>query len=257
MADDGTEFPAGSLIVLAGRNLDHPKIDAEMRKLATGFDVDIHRMSTGRVKQGMDLASTRNFPIKQPKVALLVEPPFSVYTSGQIYFLFDWETELPGDRVRTSTLMQTAIPKFGSRYGLADLNDSDVLILPEGRNLSALFGQDQQRMLRTWLSGGGTIVAIGSSAEFFTNSSGFLKEQEVSKPDNDLNKDAAAALKFDERTDFYGKQRIPGSALNASVDVTHPLAFGVKSEVYTLKLPDAYSPISYFLVMFLVVIIII
>jgi hypothetical protein len=235
IADDGTEFPAGSLIVLAGRNLDHQNIDADMRELATGNDIDIHQMSTGRVKEGMDLANTRNFPVKQPKVALLVEPPFSVYTSGQIYFLFDWETELPVDRIRASTLLQTAIPKFGSRYGLADLNDYDVLILPEGRNLSAVFGKDQQAMLRTWLSGGGTIVAVGSSAEFFTKSSGFLKEQEVSKPDSDLDKDAAASLNFDQRTDFFGKQRIPGSALNATVDVTHPLAFGVKSEVYTLK----------------------
>jgi hypothetical protein len=235
MTDDGTEFPAGSLIVLAGRNLEHQNIDADMRKLATGFDVDVHRMTTGRVKEGMDLANTRNFPVKQPKVALLVEPPFNVYTSGQIYFLFDWETELPVDRIRASTLMQTSIPKFGSRYGLADLNDYDVLILPEGRNLNAVFGKDQQAMLRTWLSGGGTIVAMGSSAEFFTKSSGFLKEQEVSKPDGDLNKDAAASLNFDQRTDFFGKQRIPGSALNATVDVTHPLAFGVKSEVYTLK----------------------
>ncbi|WP_020567290.1 M14 family zinc carboxypeptidase [Neolewinella persica] len=235
MADDGTEFPAGSLIVLAGRNLEHQSIDADMRKLAAGFDVDIHRMSTGRVKEGMDLANTGNFPIKQPKVALLVEPPFNVYTSGQIYFLFDWETELPVDRIRVSTLMQTAIPKFGSRYGLADLNDYDVLILPEGRNLSAVFGQSEQSMLRTWLSGGGTIVAIGSSAEFFTSSSGFVKEQEISKPDSDLNKEDAAALNFDERTDFFGKQRIPGSALNATVDVTHPLAYGVKTEVYTLK----------------------
>lgn len=233
--DDGTEFPAGSLIVLAGRNLEHENMDEDMRKLAAGFDIDIHRMSTGRVKKGMDLASTRNFPVKQPRVALLVEPPFDVYTSGQIYFLFDWETELPVDRIRASTLMQTAIPKFGSRYGLADLNDYDVLILPEGRNLSAVFGQEEQGMLRTWLSGGGTIVALGSSAEFFTASSGFLKEQEVSRPDRDQDKSAAAVLKFDQRTDFYGKQRIPGAALNATVDITHPLAFGVKPEVYTLK----------------------
>ena len=243
-ADDGTEFPAGSLIVLTGRNPDKTDADVDMRKLAQGFDVDVHRLTTGRMKEGMDLASTRNFPVKQPRVALLVEPPFSVYTSGQVYFLFDWETELPVDRVRASTLMQTAIPKFGSRYGLADLNDYDVLILPEANNLSALFGQAEQGKLRDWLSAGGTIVAIGSSAEFFTKGSGFQTPQEISKPkDND--ELAAASLKFDERTDFYGKKRIPGSALNATIDISHPLAFGVKPEVYTLKfgnkalVPDA------------------
>ncbi len=244
MADDGTKFPAGSLIILSGRNPDKSGIEADMLKLAQGFEVDIHRLATGRMKEGMDLASTRNFPVEQPKVALLVEPPFNVYTSGQVYFLFDWETELPVERIRASTLMQTAIPKFGSRYGLADLNDYDVLILPDANNLGALFGQSEQGKLRDWLSAGGTIVAIGSSAEFFTKGSGFQTPQEISKP-KESDKVAAAALNFDERTDFYGKKRIPGSALNATIDVSHPLAFGVKSEVYTLKfgnkalLPDA------------------
>jgi len=243
-ADDGTEFPAGSLIVLTGRNPDKTDADVDMRKLAQGFDVDVHRLTTGRMKEGMDLASTRNFPVKQPRVALLVEPPFSVYTSGQVYFLFDWETELPVDRVRASTLMQTAIPKFGSRYGLADLNDYDVLILPEANNLSALFGQAEQGKLRDWLSAGGTIVAIGSSAEFFTKGSGFQTPQEISKPkDND--ELAAASLKFDERTDFYGKKRIPGSALNATIDISHPLAFGVKPEVYTLKFGNKFCLLRY------------
>lgn len=244
MADDGTKFPAGSIIVLAGRNPGKTEIDADMRQLAQGFDVDVHRLATGRMREGMDLASTRNFPVKQPRVALLVEPPFNVYTSGQIYFLFDWETELPVDRIRASTLIQTAIPKFGSRYGLADLNDYDVLILPEANNLGGLFGQAEQGKLRDWLSAGGTIVAIGASAEFFTKGSGFQTPQEISKPKEE-DKAAAAALNFDERTDYFGKKRIPGSALNASVDITHPLAFGVKSQVYTLKfganalVPDA------------------
>jgi hypothetical protein len=234
--DDGTEFAAGSLIILAGRQEDKPDMDVFMGKLANDCSIDVHRFETGRMATGQDLANTRNFPVKQPKVALLVEPPFDVYTSGQIYFLFDWETELPVDRIRASTLLQTAIPKFGSRYGLADLADYDVLILPEANDLAAVFGKEEQRQLREWLSAGGTLVAIGSSAEFFTKESGFLNPQEVSKPEaTDEDKAAAAALNYDERTDYYGKQRIPGAALNATVDVSHPLAWGVKSEVFTLK----------------------
>ena len=233
--DDGAEFAAGSLIVLAGRNPDKAEdIEAFMSRLVADCVVDVHRLTTGRMATGQDLASTRNFPVKQPKVALLVEPPFNTYTSGQVYFLFDWETELPVDRLRASALRQTAIPKFGSRYGLADLNDYDVLILPEANKLSSVFGQDEQRQLRAWLNDGGTLVTIGASAEFFTKESGFLKKLEISEPEN-TTKDAAAALDYDERTAFYGKQRIPGAALNATVDVSHPLAWGVKPNVYTLK----------------------
>ncbi len=235
-ADDGTAFAAGSLIVLSGRNdaKNDQETDAMMTTLAEDLSIDIHRFTTGRMKDGMDLASTRNFPVKQPKVALLIEPPFNVYTAGQLYFLFDYETELPMDRIRISTLEQTDIPRFGSRYGYTDLNDYDVVILPEARNLGAVFGEKGQAKLRDWIRGGGTLVAIGSSASFFTESSGFLKSQEVITPpaDTSSKKDVLA---YADRTDYFGKQRIPGAALNSTLDITHPLAFGLKPEVYTLK----------------------
>ncbi|WP_273445653.1 M14 family zinc carboxypeptidase [Neolewinella agarilytica] len=235
VADDGSEFGAGSLIVLAGRNLERERsIETEMRQLAAAEKVNIHRFLTGRMKDGNDLASTRNFPVKPPRVAMLVEPPFNVYTSGQVYFLFDWETELPVERIRASTLSQTDIPKFGSRYGMADLNDYDVLILPDARNLEKVFGQSGQAELKRWLTNGGTLVSIGSSAEFFTKRSGFLKQQEIVSPDRDTSQESKQ-LSYSERTDYFGKQRIPGSALNATIDVSHPLAFGMKPEVYTLK----------------------
>ena len=235
-SDDGTAFDAGSLIVLSGRNdtKNDRETDAMMTSLAKELSIDIHRFTTGRMKDGMDLASTRNFPVKEPKVAMLVEPPFNVYTSGQIYFLFDFETELPVDRIRISTLEQTDLPRFGSRYGYTDLNDYDVVILPDARNLGKVFGENGQKKLQAWLQGGGTLIAVGTSAEFFTKESEFMKSQEVLKPaeDTSATKDVLA---FGDRTDYFGKQRIPGAALNATLDVTHPLAFGLKPEVYTLK----------------------
>lgn len=234
-ADDGTAFAPGSLVVLAGRNLEKGgSLDGTMTLLARKYGVKVHRFTSGRMASGNDLASTRNFPVKMPRVALLVEPPFNTYTSGQLYFLFDQETQLPVERIRASIMSQTDIPKFGTRYGTADLNDYDVLVLPNAGNLSAVFGKEGQAALKRWLSAGGTLVAIGSSAEWFTDRSGFLKEQKLDRPDRDTS-EKAVSLAFNERTDYFGKQRIPGSALHASVDVSHPLAFGVKDDVYTLK----------------------
>jgi hypothetical protein len=234
-ADDGTEFSAGSLIILSGRN-DKNDVDTDvfMTSLAKDQEVNVHRFTTGRMTSGMDLASTRNFPIKQPKVALLVEPPFNTYTSGQLYFLFDYETELPVDRIRVSSLEQTDIPRFGARYGYTDLNDYDVVILPEARKLGEVFGQAGQSKLRSWLNAGGTLIAMGSSAEFFTKGSGFLKQQSLVKPGKDTSQEVKN-LDYADRTDYFGKQRIPGSALHSTIDISHPLAFGVKPNVYTLK----------------------
>ncbi|MCP9235118.1 M14 family metallopeptidase [Lewinella sp. JB7] len=232
--DEGEVFSAGSLIVLRGRNLEH---ESELSELMTTLSDDlglrIARFSTGRMREGNDLASTRNFPVDQPRVALLVDQPFDTYTSGQIYFLFDWETRLPVSRIRTSQLRQTAVPKFGSRYGYADLSDYDVLILPDADQLEDVFGKEELATLRQWISGGGTLVTVGSSAEFFTEASKF-NDQRLKSPGKDTTT-AAAYLSFADRTAYYGKQNIPGTALHARLDTTHPLAFGLKPQVYTLK----------------------
>jgi hypothetical protein len=47
--------------------------------------------------------------------------------------------------------------------------------------------------------------------------------------------EAAKYLAFEDREDYYGKKRIPGTALNGHIDHSHPLGFGVDPMVYTLK----------------------
>jgi hypothetical protein len=51
--------------------------------------------------------------------------------------------------------------------------------------------------------------------------------------------ETAKYLSYDQEEDYYGKKRIPGTALKAKIDVTHPLAFGMKKDLYTLKFGNA------------------
>ena len=237
-ADDGTTYGAGSLVILRGRNLEHAaELPELMQTIADDYGLRVARFASGRMRSGHDLASTRNFPVKEPRVALMVDEPFSSYTGGQIYWLFDWETRLPVTRIRTSVLRQTAVAKFGFRYGYADLNDYDVLILPDAANLQAVFGKEERATLRDWVAAGGTLITVGSSAEFFTAESEFT-DQVLLSPARDTTA-AAAALTYAERTDYYGKQNVPGTALRATLDVTHPLAFGMQPQVYSLKFGTA------------------
>ncbi len=236
----GQRFSPGSLIVLLGRNWEHQKTwHEDMAEIADATAVTIVGLETGRMDAGNDLASRKSHPLKPVKAAMLVEQPFSTYTCGQIYYLFDQETQLPVDRVRTSMLEQTAIPKLGSRYGYADLKDYDVLILPGGgRHLSKLFGEEQLKALEQWLREGGTLVATESASSFFTDGKvPFAKAKTIKTPKD--SSEQVKYLNYAERTDYFGKKRIPGSALHAEVDVTHPLAFGVEESLYSLSFKGA------------------
>ncbi|WP_420315963.1 M14 family zinc carboxypeptidase [Ekhidna sp.] len=235
-SDGNYQFPAGSLIILKGRNREKSKtIDEDIMKIALASGVKIVGFNSGRMLTGMDLANTGNRPVKQPKIAMMVDPPFSSYTGGQIYFLFDWITQLPIERIRTTALEQTSLPKQGFRFGGVDLKDYDVLILPGGGNtLKALFGEEQQKEIKEWVSDGGTLIATESAASFFTKENSEITEVEMKKSPKDSS-DERHYLKYADREDYFGKRRVPGSAMNAIIDTTHPLAFGLKENLYTLK----------------------
>ncbi|MDX1941411.1 MAG: M14 family metallopeptidase [Saprospiraceae bacterium] len=239
--DGARKYGAGSLIILRGRNLEKAAdIQKDMQEIAEKAGVNIDGHNTGRMLDGYDLASTRNRPVLQPKVALMVDRPFSSLTAGQISFLFDQEIKLPVERIKSSLLRQTAIPKFG---GSVDLKDYEVLILPGGGNgLNQLFGKDQLDQLKAWVQAGGVLIATEDAAPFFTNERSKMTSVKLLELKRDSS-EAATMLPFADRTDFFGKKRVPGTAFNAKLDTTHPLAFGMDKELYTLKYDNlAFKP---------------
>jgi hypothetical protein len=230
--DTGSQqFSAGSLIVLLGRNYEKDDPVGDMQQIAEQTGVEIVGLNTGRMEEGPDLGSESNAPANAQTVAMLVDGPFSTYTSGQIWYLFDQETQWPISRVRASSLAQSATGAYSS-YGDVDLNAFDVLILPGAYNLGAVFDSTQREALRDWIERGGTLVATEGSASFFTaDGSGFTDVETV--PDTT---DAVGPYTpYAARADSFGLDQIPGAAMNAPVDATHPLAFGMGDDVYTLK----------------------
>ena len=241
----GRTFPRGTLVVLLGRNREKQSdVRADMQRIAEETQVQIVGLNSGNTPTGIDLASDDSRPIQHPKTALLVDEPFSTYTTGQIWYLFDEETELPIARIRTSSLGQSSSSAYG-RYGVADLNDYDVLVLPGsgwGGNLSNAFDSSSIEQLREWVRSGGTLVATESSAGFFTDGeSGLTSAETVSAPDDSVT--APPYTRYAAREDSSGLARIPGAAFSGMLDPTHPLAFGIGEQVYSMKLStDALEP---------------
>lgn len=233
---EGRNFSAGTLLVLRDRNLHKDNLHADLSRLAAEAGVVVHPLAGSRTEAGRDLGSTRNVPVDRPRVALLVEPPFDTYTSGQVYFLFDQETRLPVERIRASILQQTALPKFGLRYGAADLNDYDVLILPGAalNHLETVFPREKRDQLLDWVKRGGVLIAMEETALFFTSHTR-INNIKMVQPGGDSS-EVARYLPYADREEFNGLRRIPGAAFNARADVTHPLGFGLKPQLFSLRL---------------------
>jgi hypothetical protein len=240
--DTGTRtFSAGSLIILQGRNVEKENPSGDMQAIAREAGVRIVGLDTGRMADGPDLGSEDHAVATQPAVAMLVDQPFSTYTSGQIWYLFDQETRLPITRIRSSSLAESGTGRGRyARYGKATLDDYDVLILPDAYDLNAVFGEDQRADLLDWIEGGGTVVAAEGSAPFFTQDGAAITGVEMVADTTDV---VGPYTPYAARVDSFGLDGIPGAALNARLDATHPLTFGIGDHVYSLKYgSDALVP---------------
>ena len=235
---NGVTYPRGSIIVLAGRNYEaRTRMQQDMREIAEKTSVRIRGFNTGRMDEGMDLASRSSQPVKQPKAALLVDQPFNYYTAGQLWFLMEQWSGFGISRLRTNALSQIPLEKY------------DVLILPDHwGSMSTHFDSTHIDKLKKWVNAGGTLIANGNSAAFLTKEqSGFtnvaLSEDEDTEAQTTTNIDPAAYTPYAARDDSSGLRRIPGTALKGKLDTTHPLAFGLQQQTFVLTFgSDALIP---------------
>jgi hypothetical protein len=238
-------FSRGSLIVLAGRNYEmRSQLSDDMREIAREAGVVIHGFNTGRMDSGMDLASRSSNVLHPPKTALIVDRPFNSYTAGQIWFQFDQNVEFGISRLRSW------------RLSSLDLNEYDVLILPGFYGGSAPLGESEMDILKEWVQAGGTLVATEGSAFALTKDRTEFTSVEMVKNDEDTTEnttDPAAFTPYEARTDSSGLRRIPGAAFHSNIDISNPLAFGLKEQIYSLtystdqlKPSSSYQVVGYY-----------
>ncbi|MEX2603258.1 MAG: M14 family metallopeptidase [Gracilimonas sp.] len=227
---NGVTYSEGSLIVLIGRNYEkRDRIQSDMQTLAAETQVVVEGFDTGRMDEGMDLASRESKPVKKPKVALMIDSPFSSYTAGQLWFLFDRWTEFGINRIRSGS------------FNRIELNEYNVILMPGARGgLKDVWSESQIESLKDWVRDGGVLIGTeGSGAWLTKNESGFTGVEMFEEEEKDSTKtDPEAYTKYADGEDVRGLKRIPGSAFKAVLDNTHPLAFGMPDRLYSLKFGD-------------------
>lgn len=222
---DGNSFSKGSLVVLLGRNLDKAdQIQTDIATIADETGVLIHGFDTGRMDEGSDLGSPSNRPVHEPKVALMMDSPFNSYTAGQLWFLFDRFTEFGISRIRSGD------------FNNIDLNSYDVILMP-GMWGNGRFNDSSIERLRNWVRDGGTLIGTEGTGAWLTEGRSGISGASLFEADEDDSDEVqpVAYTRYEDREDTSGLRRIPGSAFKAMIDNSHPLAFGMKDRLYSLK----------------------
>ena len=256
-------FPRGSIFLPVRAN--PPDISRTLDSIARETGVHIIAINSGLGIQGPDLGGNELGVLRKPKAALVAGGTTSSTSVGWIWHLLDQKIGLP--------LALLDIAQLGS----INLSIYNVLILPDGYAFANVLGRPTIEKIRRWVQGGGTLIAMNSSAMFCADSTTALSAarprsqvlaklneyeqsamQEVAsespdisklhiwsypeKPDTASRKDAKPAPKPEEleRADELARVFAPsGAILRVDLDRDEWLTFGMGEKLPVMMTSSA------------------
>jgi hypothetical protein len=153
---NGTKFPDGSLIFkVAGNPAD---LGDQLARLARESGADVYATNSGWVDDGVNFGSRWVVNVKKPAIAMAWDAPAQSGSAGAARFVLERQYGYPVTTIRTAQL------------ATADLSKFQVLVLPSGGNYAGVLGDAGIDRVKSWVSAGGTVVALGDAVGFLANS---------------------------------------------------------------------------------------
>jgi len=210
IAGQMTEFDRGTIVIpVAQPDVDAATVHAAVREAVAEDHVDIYAANTGWTPQGNELGGRTGVPLPQPTVAILTGEGTSNYDAGEAWHLLNERMGIP------TTLLEA------DDVAGADLSRYDVLVLAGGG-----YNNVPADKVRGWVADGGRLVGMESGADWIVETGMIPLEERT------LNVDSiVSGTAYEDLGDAYGAQGIGGSIFHAELDPTHPLAFGIGSDL--------------------------
>lgn len=220
----GKHFKPGSLIITKLDNKNDKDLIATLSAIAQKHQKTLTPAATGWVDSGKDFGSASVKMIPDVKVAVYYGKPASPLSFGSIWHFFEQQLHYP-----VSVLDSDYLDR-------ADLSAYDVLILPDAWG-EGMMDEERIKTIKEWITKGGKLIALGNALEALEKDESFgLERKKDEKADEEL-PGIPEAYASGERGQI--KNMITGAVFKATVDPTHPLAFGYEDTYFTLKLSHA------------------
>lgn len=228
---EGTLYPQGTFFLPRGRNEELNRMVNE-----AGLVPHLTPVSTGLTETGLDLGTGSVDFVTLPKVGVLAGEGISSTSYGAHWFFLERTLGLPFHAINLGDLSRV------------DLSDFDVLVFPEARGLQGAMGESASEALEAWVRDGGTLVAVGSSAEALGRSMGEINLRRAQEDKLEGAAELAHALRTrEQRNEDRWAQAVPGTILKVKLDPGHPLAAGASAdglpgEMFVLSRGRAFEP---------------
>src|ERR1043165_4865032 len=154
-------FGRGTIVVLKGNN--KADVDAALERIGHDELVSFFPIETGWIG-GTAFGSERIHFIKDPKIALVGGNGTDPTSYGMLWHTLDIVTPIPHTTLSTDALRGV------------DFSHYRVIVLPNGGIYHDRLGKNGIEKLKSWINGGGTLVAIQNAANFLRD-----KDVDISK----------------------------------------------------------------------------
>ena len=198
---DGKDYDYGTILIPVQNN-DHIDLNELLNDISSNCNIQINPVKTGYA-EGPDLGSNNFRRLHKKNVAMLVGDGITAYDAGEIWHLLD-------------TRFKLSLTKLDIRnFNRIDLSKYTTLIVPN----SSISNKLVTDKISEWVKSGGNLIA-------YKNSINWLKKTKLIEV-KELKKDITAKnISFEQKSAFFGAQRIGGAIFNTKIDRSHPINFG-------------------------------
>lgn len=184
-----------------------------VQAISAKYGLPFLAVTTGTATAGSDLGSSRFATVDKPSIALIVGQGVNALDAGEVWHLMDQRFNIP-----LTHLEQDA-------FNRADLSKYTTLIMVGG-NYNTL----NKERLKSWVQNGGVLIAIEEGAQWAAQAG--ISGASLKKAKSAI--DSTARLPYADREQLTGAQAVRGAIFEASVDLTHPLAYGYSTPTVSL-----------------------
>jgi len=205
-------FGYGSIVIsVREQNMNHTELYQKLRSIAEAHNVTFHSVETGMTPSGIDLGSTNIHPIDKPEVAMVVGEGTSSYEVGEAWFLLNKHVGMEVTKIRSQQFPRTDLQRYNTIV-LVDGNYSD-------------WDEDAVEKLNRWIRSGGVLITNEDASEWAIEKE--LVSEDLIKSFEEDTTGSKKRYDYEEQSDRWRANTIPGTILEADIDPSNPIAFGV------------------------------